>query len=282
MHDFLRPDRIFIGADDRVAAERVASLYASLDAPVLLTDPASAETIKYAANAFLSTKVSFANAVAAMCEAIGADVADVIGGLGSDHRIGHHFLRPGPGCGGSCLPKDTRALVTIVADYGYDFALVRGVIAVNDEQRHRIVEKVRAAVGGTLDGATIAVLGLTFKAHTDDLRESPSIAIVSDLVDSGAKIRSYDPTVTTELAQAQQTTIGPVASALQMCDDALDAAAGPDAVAVLTEWPEFAALDLARLASVMPDGATIVDARNLLAPAAMRAAGLAYDGVGRR
>ena len=282
LHDFLHPDRIVIGADNRAAAERVARLYVSLDAPVLLTDPASAETIKYAANAFLAMKLSFANAVAAMCEAVGADVADVIAGLGSDHRIGPDFLRPGPGWGGSCLPKDTRALVTIAGDHGYDFALVRGVIEVNEEQRRRIVEKVRIGSGGTLEGATIAVLGLTFKAHTDDLRDSPSIAVVSDLVDAGAKIRAYDPTVTAPLNRAQQATIGAVASVLQLCDDAYDACAGADAVVVLTEWPEFAALDLDHLAGTVADGATVIDARNLLSPDAVRAAGLTYNGIGRR
>ena len=156
LHDFLHPDRVVIGADDREAAAAVAALYTTLDAPVLITDPASAETIKYAANAFLATKVSFANAVAAMCEAVGADVSDVMAGIGADQRIGNHFLRPGPGWGGSCLPKDTKALVRIAEEHGYDFALVRGVIDVNDEQRHRIVEKIRAATGGELNGATVA------------------------------------------------------------------------------------------------------------------------------
>jgi UDPglucose 6-dehydrogenase len=282
LHDFLHPDRIVIGADDRRAAEKVASLYASLDAPVLITDPASAETIKYAANAFLATKISFANAVAAMCEAVGADVADVIAGLGSDHRIGPDFLRPGPGWGGSCLPKDTRALVTIARDYGYDFALVRGVIAVNEEQRHRIVEKIRTATGGVLEGATIAVLGLTFKAHTDDLRDSPSVAVVSDLVDAGAKVRAYDPTVSATLSASQLAAIRPVGMEMQLCDSALEACAGADAVAVLTEWPEFADVDLDRLAAVVADGTTVIDARNLLAPETVRAAGLNYVGIGRR
>ncbi|MEJ7724538.1 MAG: UDP-glucose/GDP-mannose dehydrogenase family protein [Ilumatobacteraceae bacterium] len=282
LHDFLHPDRIVIGADDRRAAEKVASLYASLDAPVLITDPASAETIKYAANAFLATKISFANAVAAMCEAVGADVADVIAGLGSDHRIGPDFLRPGPGWGGSCLPKDTRALVTIARDYGYDFALVRGVIAVNEEQRHRIVEKIRTATGGVLEGATIAVLGLTFKAHTDDLRDSPSVAVVSDLVDAGAKVRAYDPTVSAPLSASQLAAIRPVGMEMQLCDSALEACAGADAVAVLTEWPEFADVDLDRLAAVVADGTTVIDARNLLVPETVRAAGLNYVGIGRR
>ncbi len=150
LNDFLRPDRIVIGSDNPAAAEAVGRLYESIDTKILITDPASAETIKYAANAFLATKISFINAVAAMCEAVGADVADVIAGIGSDKRIGPQFLQPGPGWGGSCFPKDTRALVSIAADHGYDFALVRGVIEVNEEQRHRIVEKIRIAANGDL------------------------------------------------------------------------------------------------------------------------------------
>ena len=183
VHDFLHPDRVVIGADRRADGERLAALYAGLDAPVIITDPASAETIKYAANGFLAMKLSFVNAVAAMCEAVGADVDDVIEGIGSDRRIGPAFLRPGPGWGGSCFPKDSRALVKIAADHGYDFSLMRGVIDVNDEQRRRMVAKVRrgrrAPAGrGVAAGVTVGVLGLTFKAGTDDLRDSPSVAIV--------------------------------------------------------------------------------------------------------
>ena len=282
LHDFLHPDRVVIGADDREAAAAVAALYTTLDAPVLITDPASAETIKYAANAFLATKVSFANAVAAMCEAVGADVSDVMAGIGADQRIGNHFLRPGPGWGGSCLPKDTKALVRIAEEHGYDFALVRGVIDVNDEQRHRIVEKIRAATGGELNGATVAVLGLTFKAHTDDLRDSPSIAIVNELVAAGAKVRAFDPTVSLPVHPARQAMLGHAGGALQICDDAYDAVAGASTLVVLTEWPEFTELELSRVAALLGDSATLVDARNLLDPELVRAAGLHYDGVGRR
>src|SRR3954468_1111610 len=195
VHDFLNPDRVVIGAEDQSAAIRVAGLYLGLAAPLQVTDPASAETIKYAANAFLATKISFINAVAAICEAVGADVNDVVLGIGTDHRIGSDFLRPGPGWGGSCFPKDTYALVRIAEDAGYDFNLLRGVIVVNDEQLDRMVDKVEQAVGGELSGSTVAAWGLTFKANTDDLRESPALAIIRRLLARGAKVRAYDPTV---------------------------------------------------------------------------------------
>ncbi len=195
VNDFLKPDRIVIGSDNQNAAIRVASLYLGIAAPLIVTDPASAETIKYAANAFLASKISFINAVAAICEAVGADVNDVVLGIGSDKRIGSEFLRPGPGWGGSCFPKDTYAMVKIAEDAGYDFNLLRGVIVVNDEQLDRMVDKIERAVGGELSGATVAAWGLTFKANTDDLRDSPALAIIRRLIDRGVKVRAYDPTV---------------------------------------------------------------------------------------
>src|SRR5918993_3240026 len=169
IHDFLNPDRIVIGADDQAAAVRVQSLYLGITAPVIVTDPASAETIKYAANAFLATKISFINAVAAVCEAVGADIKDVALGMGYDSRIGHEFLKPGPGWGGSCFPKDTRAMVHIAEDAGYDFNLLKGVVNVNEEQLNRVAEKIIALAGGSVEGKRIGVWGLTFKARTDDL-----------------------------------------------------------------------------------------------------------------
>src|SRR3954468_4468349 len=194
VNDFLKPDRVVIGSEDPSAATRVADLYDTATGHVLVTDPASAETIKYAANAFLATKISFVNAVAAVCEAVGADVNDVVLGLGYDKRIGHEFLKPGPGWGGSCFPKDSRALVTIAGDAGYDFDLLKGVISVNEQQHRRVVGKIEAAAGGSLDGVSVAVWGLTFKAGTDDLRDSPSISICDQLAARGAKVRAYDPT----------------------------------------------------------------------------------------
>jgi UDPglucose 6-dehydrogenase len=284
VHDFLHPDRVVIGGDDVAAAERVAALYDDLDTQIIITDAASAETIKYAANGYLAMKISFVNAVAALCEAVGADVHHVIEGIGSDQRIGRAFLRPGPGWGGSCFPKDSRALVSIAAQHGYDFSMMRGVIAVNDEQRERMVRKVIAAVGRDvatgdavpLRGLRIAALGLTFKAGTDDLRDSPSLAIIDELRGMGAIVRAYDPTASGALDAVQRRRL----DGLELAADPYEAATGADVVVLLTEWPEFGYLDLDRLAEVMR-GRSIVDTRNVLDPAAVRFRGLRYDGVGR-
>jgi UDPglucose 6-dehydrogenase len=268
VHDFLHPDRIVIGSEDQAAAIRVAALYLGITAPLIVTDPASAETIKYAANAFLATKVSFINAVAAVCEAVGADINDVVLGMGYDKRIGQEFLRPGPGWGGSCFPKDTRALVKIAEDAGYHFELLKGVIVVNDEQRERIVAKISHAVGGSLAGATVAVWGLTFKANTDDMRESPALAVIADLVTQGAKVRAHDPTV-----------VGPI-DGIEVVDDPYDACDRADALVVLTEWDQFRWLDLSEVARRLARPA-IVDTRNLLDRSAALRAGFDYAGVGR-
>ena len=267
--DFLNPDRVVIGAEDRGAASRVAALYLGVRAPILITDPASAETCKYAANAFLATKISFANAVAAVCEAAGADVADVLMGIGYDSRIGHHFLKPGPGWGGSCFPKDTKAMIGIAEDAGYDFAFLKGVIEVNDEQFDRVVDKIRSAAGGVLEGVSIGVLGLTFKAGTDDLRDSPSIEITERLVKAGAIVKAYDPVATS----------CPI-DGVTVCDDAYAAAEGAAVLAILTEWEEFKFLDLDKLAETM-DRKHIVDGRNLLDRGAVRRRGFSYQGIGR-
>ena len=281
VRDFLHPDRVVIGAADRDAAERVAALYAGLDAKILITDPASAETIKYAANGFLAMKISFVNAVAAMCEAVGADVAAVVQGIGSDTRIGSAFLNPGPGWGGSCFPKDSRALVRIAQDHGYNFSMMRGVIEVNDQQRSRMVDKVIRALDGhersVLSGSRVGVLGLTFKAGTDDLRDSPSISVIRDLIHFGAEISAYDPTVVDPLHPARAAAL----EGITLCADPYAAATDSDVVVLLTEWPEFKELDLDKLATVMA-GKAIVDTRNLLDPDAVKSAGLVYDGVGRR
>ena len=266
--DFLEPDRVVVGSDDREAAEKVAALYSRIDAPVIITDPASAETIKYAANAFLATKISFINAVAAVCEGVGADVHAVVRGIGTDRRIGGHFLQPGPGWGGSCFPKDSRALVKIAEDSGYDFALLRGVIAANDEQRQRMVDKVVDAAGGSLAGVTVAAWGLAFKANTDDVRDSPAVSIISELVGLGATVRCYDPK-----AAAALTGVQLVDSALAACD-------GADLLVVLTEWPEFVAADLVAVAERLRLK-QVVDTRNVLDRDSARAAGLRLRGVGR-
>jgi UDPglucose 6-dehydrogenase len=271
VNDFLKPDRIVIGSEDQSAAIRVASLYIGISAPLIVTDPASAETIKYAANAFLATKISFVNAVAAVCENVGADVNDVVLGIGYDRRIGHDFLRPGPGWGGSCFPKDTRAMVRIAEDAGYSFDLLKGVILVNDEQRQRMVDKVVRSVGD-LDGATVAAWGLTFKANTDDLRESPSLAVLGELVARGAKVRAYDPQV--------KPGTGGLASGIEVVGDAYDVCDGADVLLVLTEWDEFRWNDLSKVAERLAQR-NIVDARNLLDRAAALRLGFTYQGVGR-
>jgi UDPglucose 6-dehydrogenase len=281
VHDFLHPDRVVIGSADRGAAERVAELYAGIDTPIHITDPASAETIKYAANGFLAMKISFVNAVAAMCEAVGADVAAVVEGIGADQRIGTHFLRPGPGWGGSCFPKDSRALVKIAEDHGYNFTMMRGVIDVNDEQLERMVDKIARAAGRDghdLTGVTVGALGLTFKAGTDDLRESPALAVISELRANGARVRAFDPTTVGELNPHQASVL----AGIDVLDDPLAVADGADVVAVFTEWPEFAKLELAQLAGRARPGITIVDTRNLLDPERVREVGFDYDGVGRR
>ena len=267
--DFLHPDRVVIGSDDRAVAQRVAELYAGTRAPLLITDPASAETVKYAANAFLATKLSFTNAIAALCEAVGADVTDVLAGLGYDRRIGREFMRPGPGWGGSCLPKDTRALLAVAETAGYDFSLLRGVLAANEEQFQRIVDKVARRV--YLPGARIALLGLAFKAGTDDVRVSPALEIGQRLAAAGAVVQAYDPAVPASAATA--------AAGISVVDDAYSACRGAAALVVATEWDEFAGLDFARVASVMVER-HVIDARNLLDRAALERLGFSYSGVG--
>ena len=295
--DFLAPDRIVIGADDPSVASRVATLYADVKAPVILCDPTSAETVKYAANAFLAAKVSFVNALAAVCEAVGADVDSVLGGIGTDHRIGSAYLQPGPGWGGSCLPKDTRALISVANDAGYVFDLLEGVITVNEQQLDRVVAKVAHIIGGepaertdpgpdagvsetrNLDGATVVLLGLTFKAGTDDLRGSPALRVAERLGAAGARLVAFDPALVEIDDRPDMAAQLPVS--LTVRRTALDALRGADAAVLLTEWPEFAELDWNQAASEMAE-ARIVDARNLLDPEQLRAAGFVYEGLGRR
>ena len=270
LQDFLHPNRIVVGGDNPTAVEKVASLYSKIDAPILRMNAASAEALKYAASSFLATKLTFINAIADICELVGADIFDVVGGLGMDPRIGDQFLNPGPGWGGSCFPKDTRALVKIAEEQGYDFALLRGVIQTNDEQYERIALKVVDVCGGSVAGKTIAAWGLTFKAHTDDLRDSPSIAILTLLHKMGATIRAYD-------ASARAVEQYPW---IERCSSALEACEGADALAVLTEWPEFAQVDPTAVASTLRS-ASVVDGRNVLNIAAWKSAGFEYRGVGR-
>ena len=273
VRDFLNPDRVVIGCEDHTSAVRVSELYKAVDAPVLVTDPASAEMIKYASNAFLATKVSFINAIANLCEAVDADAREVAIGMGYDTRIGFQFLHPGPGYGGSCFPKDVAALLHISGAAGYDFELLAGVVDVNAAQHERMIDKVCGAVGGSLSDVTVGLWGLTFKADTDDLRDSPAIYVARRLIEEGAIVRAYDPG-----AGDRPRDMVP---GIELCGDAYDAATGADAIVLLTEWDEFRWLDFDRVREAMR-GQAIVDARNLLDPAAMRRRGFVYHGVGRR
>ena len=271
VNDFLRPSRVVIGGDDESAVNRVADLYAGVDAPILKMRTASAEALKYAANAFLATKLTFINAMADICEAVGADIFDVATGIGMDPRIGSDMLRAGPGWGGSCFPKDTRALVSIAADGGYDFALLRGVIETNDQHYARIADKVIAECNGSVQGVTIAAWGLTFKAHTDDLRDSPAIKILTMLHNQGAKIVAYDPTSMAPYSQYPWITVA--STPLAACD-------GASVLAVLTEWPEFSEIDPNAIASRLLHS-RVVDGRNVLNREKFVGAGFSYRGVGR-
>ncbi|WP_090011553.1 UDP-glucose dehydrogenase family protein [Lentzea albidocapillata] len=275
VHDFLNPDRIVVGCDQQDAAERVAALYARLGAPTVLTDAASAEMVKYAANCFLAMKLSYVNAVAELCERLGANITDVTEGMGYDKRIGQAFLNPGPGWGGSCLPKDTHAMLQVADAADFEFRLLRATIDTNERQRQRMVEKVRLAVtgkrGGSLSHVRLGLLGLTFKAGTDDLRDSPALAVAALLKQAGAELVGYDP------ALAGGTDLGPVS----VVDDPYLAAKDVDALVVLTEWPEFRSLDWARLAETVRQ-TVVVDTRNILDPDVIRRAGLTCTSLGRR
>ncbi|MEZ5170399.1 MAG: UDP-glucose/GDP-mannose dehydrogenase family protein [Acidimicrobiia bacterium] len=272
VHDFLEPDRIVIGCDDPAVAVRVSELYADTRAPTVVTNAASAEMIKYAANAFLATKVSFINAVANLCEAYDADVSDVALGMGYDKRIGSDFLHAGPGYGGSCFPKDTAALLHAADEVGDDLPLLRGTVVVNTRQRQRIVDKVAAIVDRPLRDCRVGVWGLTFKANTDDLRDSPALEIADLLLEAGAVVHAYDPAAGEGASSALPS--------LRVTTDPYSCATDADAVVLLTEWEEFRWLDFERVAQVMATP-RIVDARNLLDPHALRRVGFDYDGVGR-
>lgn len=272
VHDFFHATRIVIGADSPAVAERVRALYDGVDAPFVMTDAASAELIKYAANAFLAAKISFVNGVANLCEVAGADIEDVVRGMGYDARIGFEFMRPGPGWGGACFTKDTSALVKSASDAGYDFSMLRGVIAANDEQHDRVVEKIREACGGSLRGVRVAVWGLTFKANTADIRGSSAIRIAREVVRAGGSVRAFDP------AAGDEVTVA--APDLEIASDAYEACTGAEVLAILTEWDEFRGLDLDRVGGELATR-RIVDARNLLDPSAVRRLGFEYTGIGR-
>jgi UDPglucose 6-dehydrogenase len=269
--DFLNPDRVVIGSTDQEAAIRVAALYSKVNAPIMVTDPKSAETIKYASNAFLASKLSFINAVANLCEAVGADVNDVVLGMGYDHRIGKEFLHPGPGWGGSCFPKDTVALAKIAEDAGYDFTFLREVLAVNEDQFERTANKILEELGPVPAGKRVGVWGLTFKAGTDDLRQSPSLEVIKRLVAKGVLVIGYDPAVKGPVGELPE---------LEVADDPYAALKDADVLAVLTEWDDFRWLDLDQVAEQMV-GRAVVDGRNILDRHALRQRGFSYRGVGR-
>jgi len=271
LHDFLHPDRVVVGDDGDWAGDAVSELYAPLNAELVRTDVASAEMIKLAANAFLATKISFINEIANVCEETGADVLEVARGMGLDQRIGRHFLKPGIGFGGSCFPKDVSALKQLAGNSGYHFQLLTAVIEVNELQKRRVIAKLQKHLG-SLVGKRVALLGLAFKANTDDMREASSLVLSARLQADGAKIRAYDPIAETEARKLM--------GGVEFADDALSAIDGADACVIVTEWPEFNNLDWSVVARRM-SGRVVIDGRNFLDPDRVRAAGFIYEGIGR-
>jgi UDPglucose 6-dehydrogenase len=275
IHDFKLPDRIVVGTDDSRAQEVLAELYRPLylnAAPMLFTSRRTAELIKYAANAFLATKITFINEIANLCEQVGADVQEVARGIGRDNRIGTKFLHAGPGYGGSCLPKDTLALIKIAEDHGVALRIVEATVAVNDQRKRSMVRKLTATLAEPVAGKTIAVLGLTFKPNTDDMREAPSIAIIAALRELNANVRAYDPA-----GMEEAKAIFPD---ITYCDGPYSAAEGAEALVIVTEWEQFRALDLARLKDVMARP-VMIDLKNIYRPDELAKAGFVYEGVGR-
>ncbi len=273
--DFMRPDRIVIGCETERAQEVMRQLYRPLyirEAPIVMAGLETAELIKYAANAFLATKITFINEIADLCEVVGADVHDVARGIGLDGRIGRKFLHPGPGYGGSCFPKDTLALAKTAADHGRPVRLVETVIDVNNKRKHSMADRVLDMCGGSVDGLTVGVLGVTFKPDTDDMRDAPSLDIIPILQKAGAKVQAYDP--------AGMHEAKPLLPGVDWKDDAYSVAAGADVLVIITEWNEFRALQLSRLAEIMKRPA-IVDLRNVYNAGEAVKAGFAYSSIGR-
>jgi UDPglucose 6-dehydrogenase len=271
LEDFLAPDRVVVGDEGDWAGDAVVDVYAPLDAPLVRTDVKSAEMVKLASNAFLATKISFINEIANVCEETGADVAEVARGMGLDRRIGSHFLRPGVGFGGSCFPKDVSALKQLAGNSGYHFQLLTAVIEVNELQKRRVISKLQKHLG-SLVGKTVALLGLAFKANTDDMREASSLVLGARLQADGAHVRAYDPIAEDE---ARKLMVG-----VEFAGSALSALTGADACILVTEWPEFAELDWAQAAGRMR-GRLVIDGRNFLDRDAIAAAGFVYEGIGR-
>jgi UDPglucose 6-dehydrogenase len=275
INDFMRPDRVVIGAESDRSRAVMKQLYRVLyliETPIVFTSLETSELIKYAANTFLAAKITFINEIADLCEATGADVHDVARGIGLDGRIGKKFLHPGPGYGGSCFPKDTLALVRTARDKGSPLRIIETVVAINEERKKKMADKIVAACGGDVKGKTIAVLGLTFKPNTDDMRDSPSLEIVPALQQAGAKIRAFDPE---GMNEARHMLKG-----VEFCENAYDTMQNADALTIITEWNEFRALDMARVKSLLKSP-VVVDLRNIYAPEEMAASGFAYSSIGR-
>jgi UDPglucose 6-dehydrogenase len=275
INDFMRPDRVVVGCESERAREVMRGLYRPLyliETPILFTSLETAELIKYAANSFLALKISFINEIADLSEALGTNVHDIARGIGLDGRIGRKFLHAGPGYGGSCFPKDTLALVRVAQDAMSPLRLIETVVDYNDKRKQRMAEKVVKALGGSVKGKSIAVLGLTFKPNTDDMRESPSLEIVPALQRAGATVRAYDPIGMDEAKKLLKDVV--------WCGSAYETMEGADALAIVTEWNEFRALDLARVKSLLRSP-VVVDFRNIYDPAAMTAAGFDYTSIGR-
>jgi UDPglucose 6-dehydrogenase len=275
IEDFMRPDRIVIGSSDAESAELMKEIYAplhSLEIPFVITNVESSELIKYAANGFLATKISFINEVAVLCELVGGDVQDVARGIGLDGRIGSKFLQAGPGFGGSCFPKDTSAMADIAHRYGYEFEIIEAVLRVNQAIKERMVVKVAAALDGEIRGKTVAVLGLAFKPETDDMRDSPTVTLINGLQKQGALVRAYDP----QAMDNARTMFDNVT----FCHDAYETAEGADALVIATEWNEFRALNLDRVKKLLR-APVIIDLRNVYDPQRMKSEGFHYHSVGR-
>ena len=275
IEDFMRPDRVVIGASDEESVALMKEIYAplhSLEIPFVVTNVVSSELIKYAANGFLATKITFINEIAQVCEKVGADVHDVAIGMGLDSRIGSKFLQAGPGFGGSCFPKDTSSMADIARRQGYDFQIIEAVLRVNDDIKERMVDKIINALDGDVAGKTIAILGLAFKPETDDMRDSPAIAVIKGLQKRGAKIRAYDPQA---MENAKQ-----IFSDVTYCDDAYQTAHDADALVIATEWNEFRALNLNKIGAALKQP-VVIDLRNVYDPKRMQTGGFRYTSVGR-
>jgi UDPglucose 6-dehydrogenase len=277
IHDFFHPDRVVVGSPDEGAALLVAGLYEGVDAPLLVTGWEEAELVKYATNAFLAMKISFANEIAALCDALGSDASDVLKGLGLDHRVGAQFLRPGPGYGGSCLPKDVRALAWKARQAGVHMDLLLAAERANRRQRERLLAKVLEGLGGKAEGKCVAVWGLAFKAATDDLRGAAALELVPKLLKQGARVQVHDPAAMAGFARQYPP---PQWSGLTLCDDPWTALQGADCLLILTEWEQFRRASPLEIRRHMA-GRLVVDARNILDPELAAGAGLSYRGVGR-